>query len=92
MQKALAPEISTWPDEDPQLIGSRCDACGATTFPVQQRCPRCSTHEMSQVLLPVAAPWSLGRRRASRRGRPTRGRPVELGMAVELTIIPFKPV
>ena len=41
-QKALAPEISTWPDENPQLIGSRCGACGATTFPVQQRCPKCS--------------------------------------------------
>ncbi|SON60855.1 hypothetical protein MSIMFI_02356 [Mycobacterium simulans] len=52
MQKALAPEISTWPDQNPQLIGSRCDSCGATTFPVQQRCPRCSVGEMSEVLLP----------------------------------------
>lgn len=24
MQKALAPDISTWPDASPQLIGSRC--------------------------------------------------------------------
>lgn len=39
MQKVLAPEISTWPDDDPQLIGS---SCGATAFPVQQRCPKCS--------------------------------------------------
>ena len=52
MQKALAPEISTWPDENPQLIGSRCGDCGATTFPVQQRCPRCSGGEMSDLLLP----------------------------------------
>jgi len=52
MQKALAPEISTWPDEDPQLIGSRCDECGATTFPVQQWCPRCSAGGMKDVLLP----------------------------------------
>ena len=51
-QKALAPEISTWPDENPQLIGSRCGACGATTFPVQQRCPRCSGGDMSEVKLP----------------------------------------
>jgi hypothetical protein len=29
MQKALAPEISTWPDADPQLIGSRCGDSGA---------------------------------------------------------------
>jgi uncharacterized OB-fold protein len=52
MPKALAPEISTWPDEDPQLIGSRCAACSATTFPRQQRCPKCSKAEMSDVLLP----------------------------------------
>ncbi|WP_301148563.1 Zn-ribbon domain-containing OB-fold protein [Mycobacterium simiae] len=52
MQKALAPEISTWPEESPQLIGSRCGACGATAFPVQDRCPRCSGGGMSEVLLP----------------------------------------
>ena len=52
MQKALAPEISTWPDEKPQLIGSRCGDCSATTFPVQQWCPRCSGGAMSDVLLP----------------------------------------
>ena len=52
MQKALAPEISTWPDENPQLIGSRCGDCGATTFPVQQGCPRCSGAQMSELLLP----------------------------------------
>ena len=52
MQKALAPEISTWPQDDPQLIGSRCGACRATTFPVQYRCPRCSRDEMTDELLP----------------------------------------
>ncbi|MBI2698016.1 MULTISPECIES: Zn-ribbon domain-containing OB-fold protein [Mycobacterium] len=52
MQKALAPEITTWPDENPQLIGSRCAGCGATTFPVQRHCPRCSGSEMADVLLP----------------------------------------
>jgi uncharacterized OB-fold protein len=52
MQKALAPDISTWPDEDPQLIGSICTSCGATAFPVQQRCPKCSVGDMSQLLLP----------------------------------------
>lgn len=52
MQKALAPDISTWPAENPQLIGSRCGSCSATTFPVQDRCPRCSGAEMSEVLLP----------------------------------------
>lgn len=52
MQKALAPEISTWPDQNPQLIGSQCATCQATVFPVQDHCPRCSGAEMSDVKLP----------------------------------------
>jgi uncharacterized OB-fold protein len=52
MRKALAPEISTWPDEIPQLIGSKCGNCGATTFPVQRRCPKCSGAEMAELGLP----------------------------------------
>ena len=52
MQKALAPEISTWPEENPQLIGSQCGTCGATVFPVQDHCPKCSGAEMSDVKLP----------------------------------------
>lgn len=52
MQKALAPEISTWPSENPQLIGSKCGACGATAFPKQDHCPRCSAAGMGELLLP----------------------------------------
>jgi uncharacterized OB-fold protein len=52
MQKVLAPEVSTWPAEDAQLIGSRCDACGATTWPTQDHCPKCGAAEMSELLLP----------------------------------------
>jgi len=52
MQKALAPEISTFPDENAQLIGGNCGACGATVFPVQSHCPNCGKDEMSDVLLP----------------------------------------
>lgn len=52
MQRALAPEISTWPDENPQLIGSQCGTCLATVFPVQDHCPKCSGAEMSEVKLP----------------------------------------
>src|SRR5262245_13691172 len=51
MQKALA-DVFTWPAEQPELIGSRCDECGATTFPVQTRCPRCSRPSMSELPLP----------------------------------------
>ena len=52
MQKALAPDVFTWPDDNPQLIGSRCGDCGATTFPAQSRCPRCSKANMAELLLP----------------------------------------
>lgn len=52
MQKALAPDISTWPDRSTQLIGSRCANCAATVFPAQQRCPNCSGDQMTQELLP----------------------------------------
>lgn len=52
MQKALAPDISTWPDENPQLVGSHCADCDATVFPAQPRCPNCSGDRMSQTLLP----------------------------------------
>ena len=52
MQKAIDPTISTWPQENPQLIGSACGACGATVFPRQLHCPKCSDTEMSDTLLP----------------------------------------
>jgi len=52
MPRALAPETSTWPAENPQLIGTQCAACGATAFPTQQRCPRCGGGDTSDVLLP----------------------------------------
>ncbi|CAN5616304.1 OB-fold domain-containing protein [soil metagenome] len=52
MQKALAPEISTWPEDNPELIGSQCGACHATVFPVQTHCPKCSKAEMADLGLP----------------------------------------
>jgi uncharacterized protein len=52
MRKPLAPGLFTWPDVDPQLIGSRCGGCAATTFPTQSRCPRCGGRDMSELLLP----------------------------------------
>jgi uncharacterized OB-fold protein len=52
MPKALAPDISTWPQENPQLVGSRCARCDATVFPAQPRCPKCSGDQMARELLP----------------------------------------
>ena len=51
-QVAIAPDIFTWPADEPKLIGSRCGACGATTFPAQAYCPRCGRAEMEARLLP----------------------------------------
>ncbi|WP_327116849.1 OB-fold domain-containing protein [Nocardia sp. NBC_01730] len=52
MAQALAPDVSTWPEDNPQLIGSRCADCAATTWPRQARCPRCSGPKMFDRLLP----------------------------------------
>jgi uncharacterized OB-fold protein len=52
MAKALAPDVTTWPDEDPQLIGGTCRECSAATFPMQSRCPRCGQAAMEEVRLP----------------------------------------
>jgi uncharacterized OB-fold protein len=48
----VAEGIFTWPADDPQLIGSRCSACGIVTFPAQDSCPRCASTQMAQHLLP----------------------------------------
>ena len=48
----VAEGIFTWPSDDPQLIGSRCTACGIVTFPAQDSCPRCASTEMEERLLP----------------------------------------
>jgi uncharacterized OB-fold protein len=37
--------------EEPQLIGSRCTACGMVTFPAQDSCPRCASTDMAEHLL-----------------------------------------
>lgn len=43
--------IFTWPSDEPQLIGSRCGACGVVTFPAQASCPRCASTDMAEHLL-----------------------------------------
>jgi uncharacterized protein len=51
-RRPIAEKLFTWPAESPQLIGSRCDDCGAKTFPAQAYCPRCASTSMADVLLP----------------------------------------
>ena len=43
--------LFTWPDDAPQLIGSRCQACGAVSFPQQDSCPRCTSTDVVRHLL-----------------------------------------
>jgi uncharacterized OB-fold protein len=50
--RPVADGLFTWPADDPQLIGSRCEECGAKTFPSQGHCPRCASTAMAEVLLP----------------------------------------
>jgi uncharacterized OB-fold protein len=46
----VAEGLFTWPDS-PRLIGSICVACGTTTFPSQQSCPRCTGTQLRLVPL-----------------------------------------
>jgi uncharacterized OB-fold protein len=50
-QVPIAVGIFTWPSDEPQLIGSKCSACGIVTFPAQDSCPRCASTEMVEHLL-----------------------------------------
>jgi uncharacterized OB-fold protein len=50
-QVPVADDVFTWPAAEPQLIGSRCTACGMVTFPAQSSCPRCASTEMAEHLL-----------------------------------------
>jgi uncharacterized OB-fold protein len=49
---AFPPDVFTWPADEPQLIGGKCGACAAVTFPLEPSCPRCGTPEPAEHLLP----------------------------------------
>jgi uncharacterized protein len=51
-QVAFAPDVFTWPAEEPRLIGAKCPSCAAVTFPEQDSCPRCGRLGMERHLLP----------------------------------------
>ena len=74
MQNPIA-DVFTWPADDPQLLGGQCKGCGAVTFPVQSRCPRCGIQSMAELPCPAAAPLCLGRPRGSRQASTTREDP-----------------
>jgi uncharacterized OB-fold protein len=43
--------LFTWPSERPQLVASRCKACGELSFPSQASCPCCTGRDCEDVLL-----------------------------------------
>jgi uncharacterized OB-fold protein len=51
-QTPFAPEVFTWPADEPSLIGGRCAACGSVTFPTPASCARCGSTDVEQHLLP----------------------------------------
>jgi uncharacterized OB-fold protein len=51
-QAPVADGVFTFPADEPQLIGSKCRACGIVTFPTQDSCPRCAATDMAEHLLP----------------------------------------
>ena len=48
----IAEGLFTWPADEPRLIGSQCAGCGVVTFPAQAACPRCTSTDVNQHLLP----------------------------------------
>jgi uncharacterized OB-fold protein len=50
-QVPIAPGLFTWPAEEPQLIGGKCNSCGVVTFPRQSGCPRCNSQDITDELL-----------------------------------------
>ena len=47
----IAEGLFTWPSSQPHLLGGRCAACEAVTFPMQTGCPKCAATEMKGVEL-----------------------------------------
>ena len=50
-QVAFAPDVFTWPDDEPRLIGGKCASCAAVAFPLLPSCPRCGATEVERHLL-----------------------------------------
>ncbi len=54
MSRPIAPDLFTWPADEPRLLGSRCIECSTVVFPSARSCPRCGSTEVE--------PHELGRR------------------------------
>ena len=59
-QQTFAPEVFTWPAEEPQLCGGRCSACAAVSFPQPVSCARCGSTDVERHLLaPRGTLWTF---------------------------------
>ena len=50
--RLVDPDLVVDGPDGPALRGATCSACATTTFPAQERCPRCSALAMSPTALP----------------------------------------
>jgi uncharacterized OB-fold protein len=50
-RRPIAPDVFTWPSDDPRLIGSRCPSCATVVFPAQFGCPKCGQTGMERLEL-----------------------------------------
>lgn len=46
--RPIAPGLFTGPDDAPSLLGGKCTACGAYTFPFRTGCPRCGVEKLAE--------------------------------------------
>jgi uncharacterized OB-fold protein len=51
MQIPIHEGLFTWPAERPELLGSRCRACGELAFPAQASCPACTGDATDRIPL-----------------------------------------
>jgi uncharacterized OB-fold protein len=50
-QRPIAPDVFTWPSDDPRLVGSRCAACATVVFPAAFGFPKCGSTDMDRLEL-----------------------------------------
>jgi uncharacterized OB-fold protein len=74
-QRFVAEGLVEGSSDEPQLIGSRCDACEHVTFPAQDSCPRCGATKVTTTALSrTGTLWTWTRQRFQPKNPPYAGR------------------
>lgn len=47
----IAPDLFTWPSDEPRLVGGICAECGAVAFPRPTSCSRCTSERIDEHML-----------------------------------------